>query len=129
MKQKQSTETIFKEKLHEQFDSIFATSTENELVYRVNTDILTLENHTFNEQFLDKMLAGIKLAFLYIPGAMMIHFVGLFVKVLILHSESMPNFAVELSGCALVGTFLTMLGIGKLNDLNYLKVPASIFAT
>jgi hypothetical protein len=125
MKQKQPTKTIIEEKFAEFFNQSYE---QNDLVYRQNTDVLTLENDS-NEQFLDNALAGIKLIFLYVPGAMAIHFVGVFIKFIIQYSDSMPNFAAELSGVALVGTFLTMLGIGKLNDLNYLKVPAAIFAT
>lgn len=81
-----------------------------------------------SEEYLDKLLTAIKFAFLYIPGTMAINMVGMFAYVLILYSESMPNFFAELSGFTLIGTFLTMLGIGKLKDLNYLKVPAVVFA-
>lgn len=82
-----------------------------------------------NEEFLDKCLAAIKLVFLYIPGTMAINMVGMFAYTLILYGEEFPNFYWELSGFALVGTFLTMLGIGKLKDLSYLKVPAAVFAS
>jgi hypothetical protein len=125
MKQKEPTEKIVEEKFGEFFNHSYE---QTDLVYRQNTDILTLENNT-KGQFLDNALAAIKLMFLYVPGAMAIHFVGVFIKLIIQYGGSMPNFAAELSGVALVGTFLTMLGIGKLNDLNYLKVPAAIFAT
>jgi hypothetical protein len=125
MKQKQPTKTIIEEKFAEFFNQNYE---QTDLVCRQNTDVLTLENHT-SEQFLDNALAGIKLMFLYVPGAMAIHFVGIFVKFIIQYGDSMPNFAAELSGVALVGTFLTMLGIGKLGDLNYLKVPTAIFTT
>ena len=81
-----------------------------------------------SEEYLDKLLTAIKFAFLYIPGTMAINMVGMFAYFLILYSESMPNFFAELSGFTLIGTFLTMLGIGKLKDLNYLKVPAVVFA-
>ncbi len=126
MKQKQPTKTIVEEKFAEFFNQSFE---QTDLVYRQNSDILTLENGANNEGFLDTALAGIKLMFLYVPGAMAIHFVGIFIKFIIQYSDLMPNFAAELSGVALVGTFLTMLGIGKLNELNYLNVPAAIFTT
>ncbi len=126
MKQKQTTKTIVEEKFAEFFNQSYE---QTDLVYHQNTDVLTLENESNNEEFSDNILAGIKLAFLYIPGAMAIHFVGVFIKFIIQHGDSMPNFAAELSGVALVGIFLTMLGIGKLNDLNYLKVPAILFTT
>ncbi len=126
MKQKQPTKTIVEEKFAEFFNQSYE---QTDLVYRQNTDVMTLDNESNNEEFLDKILAGIKLMFLYVPGAMAIHFVGIFIKFIIQYSDSMPNFAAELSGVALVGTFLTMLGIGKLSDLDYLKVPAAIFTT
>jgi hypothetical protein len=126
MKQKQTTKTTVEEK----FADFFTQSYEQtDLVYRQNTDVLTLENVTNDEEFLDKILAAIKLTFLYVPGAIVIHFVGVFIKFIIQYGDSMPNFAIELTGVALVGTFLTMIGIGKLGDLNYLKVPAAIFTT
>jgi hypothetical protein len=126
MKQKQPTKTIVEERFAEFFTQNYE---QTDLVYRQNTDVLTLENDTNDEEFLDNALVAIKLMFLYVPGATAIHFVGVFIKFIIQYGGSMPNFAAELSGVALVGTFLTMLGIGKLNDLNYLKVPAAIFAT
>ncbi len=126
MKQKQPTKIIVEEKLAEFFNQSYE---QTDLVYRQNIDVSTFENGTNNEEFLDNVLTGIKLAFLYVPGAMAIHFVGVFLKMIIQYGDSMPNFAAELSGVALVGTFLTMLGIGKLGDLNYLKVPAAIFTT
>ncbi len=126
MRQKQPTKTIVEDKFAEFFNQSYE---QTDLVCPQNSDILTLENAANNEEFLDKILAGIKLMFLYVPGAMAIHFVGVFIKFIIKYGDSMPNFAAELSGVALVGTFLTMLGIGKLGDLNYLKVPAAIFTT
>jgi hypothetical protein len=126
MKQKLPTKTIIEEKFADFFNQSYEQS---DLVFRQNTNVLTLENESNNEEFLDKILTGIKLIFLYVPGAMAIHFVGIFIKFIIQYRDSMPNFAAELSGVALVGTFLTMLGIGKLNELNYLKVPAAIFTT
>jgi hypothetical protein len=126
MEQKQPTKTIVEEQFADFFNQNFE---QNNLIYRQNSDILTLENSSDKEEFLDKLLIGIKLAFLYVPGAMAIHFVGIFIKFFVLYEDSMPNFAVELSAVTLIGTFLTMLGIGKLNDLKYLKVPATIFAS
>lgn len=125
MKTKNSTKTIVEEKFAEIFNQSYE---QTDLIYRESSDILTLEGVADNEEFLDKILAGIKLAFLYIPGAMLIHFVGVFLKFLVLYGSPMPNFGSELAGGFLIGMFLTMLGIGKLKDLNYLKVPAAIFS-
>ncbi len=126
MKQKHATKTIVEEKFAEFFNQSYE---QTDLVYRQNTDVLTLENEANNEEFLDNALAVIKLVFLYVPGAMLIHFVGVFLKFLVIYGSPMPNFGSELGGGILIGTFLTMLGISKINDLNYLKVPAAIFAT
>jgi hypothetical protein len=126
MKQKLPTKTIIEERFADFFNQ---NCEQSDLVFRQNTDVLTIENESGNEEFLDKILTGIKLIFLYVPGAMAIHFVGVFIKFIIQYGDSIPNFAAELSGFALVGTFLTMLGIGKLSDLNYLKVPAATFTT
>jgi hypothetical protein len=126
MKQKYATKTIVEEKFAEFFNQ---SCEQTDLVYRQNSDVLTLENESDNEEFLDNALAVIKLVFLYVPGAMLIHFVGVFLKFLVIYGSPMPNFESELGGGILIGTFLTMLGIGKLGDLKYLKVPAAIFAT
>jgi hypothetical protein len=126
MESKHATKTIVEEKFAKFFNQNFE---QTDLGYRQSTDILTLENGSNNEEFLDKILAGIKLAFLYVPGAMLIHFIGTFLKLSVFHEVSLPGFTSELSVAALIGTFLVMFGIGKINDLNYLKVPAAIFAT
>lgn len=119
----QSAPTFFENRLFD--ENLFSS---NQMLMHHGETALQSESPLANEEFLDKSLSAIKLIFLYIPGALAIHFVGMFAYILIHYSETMPNFFAELSGTALVGTFLTMLGIGKLKDLNYLKVPASIFS-
>ena len=59
-----------------------------------------LENsaNSQGEIFLDKFLSAIKLFFLYAPGAMLLHMVGMFIKVFILYGESFPNLFPELIG-------------------------------
>ncbi len=116
------------EKFEQKIDSFFGENDFANQQISVFQNESALENsaNSQGEEFLDKFLSAIKLFFLYAPGAMLLHMVGMFIKVFILYGESFPNLFPELIGATFIGTFLTMLGIGKLSDLRYLKVPALI---
>ncbi len=110
-------------------DNFFAENNFENQSLAVNQAEVLLTNNAIsrNEEFLDNFLSGIKLIFLYVPGAMMIHFIGMFIYFLILFGlEPFVATSGMIVGL-IIGTFLTMFGIGKMNDLNYLKVPASVF--
>ena len=121
---------MFKEKINEKTDDIFTTQvkTENSLVHLKKSDVFPLENNSANEEFLDKLLSGIKFLFLYVPGAIAIQLVAHYLKSAIFFSERLQISWLALSEVAVIGIFLTMAGISKLTDLKYLKVPATIFA-
>lgn len=91
-----------------------------------NESALEKTSNYRNEAFLDNFLSAIKLIFLYVPGTMVIHFVGMIIYFSILFNPGITELVSGLIVGAIVGTFLTMFGIGKLTDLNYLKVPAAI---
>lgn len=59
---------------------------------------------------------------------MAIHFVEIFIYFFILFGLNFSELFAGMTIGLIVGTFLTMFGISKMSDLNYLKVPASIFA-
>ncbi len=116
-----------------EFDEKFDSHFEDDFV---NRQISVFQNesaleHTANfqtEAFLDKFLSTIKFIFLYIPGAMLLHLVGMFLKVFFLYGEKLPKLLPQLAVATFIGTLLTMFGIGKLSDLRYLRVPAAILA-
>lgn len=75
---------------------------------------------------LDTALAVVKFVFLYIPGAALIHFIMMGFALLYFYGDwSMGLIGVSL-GLLVVGTFMTMLGIGKFTDLRYLRVPGAL---
>lgn len=120
--------TRLKEDFEQNLDSFFEEDFSNhQISVFQNESALEKSSNYRNEEFLDKFLTAIKLIFLYVPGAMSIHFVGMVIYFSILFNPGLTELASGLIVGAIVGTFLTMFGIGKMNDLNYLKVPASIF--
>jgi hypothetical protein len=77
------------------------------------------------ETFPDKSLKAVKFIFLFIPGVILLDMIGPILFLSILYGEIFDPLVSSL-GAALVGTFLSMMGIGKLSDLNYLKVPVMV---
>ena len=120
--------TILKEDFEQNLDSFFEEDFSNhQISVFQNESVLEKNSNYRNEEFLDKFLTAIKFIFLYIPGAMTIHFVGMVIYFSILFNPGITELASGLIVGAIAGTFLTMFGIGKMNDLNYLKVPTSVF--
>ena len=122
-----------KVKIEEKIESLFEDGFDNRQI-SVFQNEATLENlkTSNNEEHLDNFLSLIKLVFLYIPGAIMIHFVGMFSYFFIwfgLEFSDLFELSAGMIVGLIIGTFLVMFGIGKLKDLNYLKVPAMVFAT
>ena len=116
-----------KTKLEENLESFFEDDFENrQISVFQNETALEKVTNSQNENSLDNFLSLIKLIFIYIPGAMTIHFVGMVIYFYILFNPGVTELASGLIVGGIVGTFLTMFGIGKTNDLSYLKVPASI---
>lgn len=75
---------------------------------------------------LDQLLAAVKWVFLFLPGAAAIHVIMLGFALLYFYDNwSLIGASV---GIFIFSVFMTMLGIGKLSDLRYLRVPGSLFA-
>ncbi len=123
--------TKLEEKFEQNFDSFFDEndfSNQQTFIFK-NESALENPTNSQNEIFLDKFLSAIKFIFLYVPGAMVIHFFGMFIYFYILFCPGSSGPLAGMLGGAVIGMFLTMFGIGKMNDLSYLKVPASVFAS
>ncbi len=80
------------------------------------------------EVFLDKFLSAIKWIFLYIPGVAYLHMLVVGFGLSLLYQIEPFSMSAELLGAVLIGTFMVMLGVGKLSDLRYLRVVAGIVA-
>ena len=78
--------------------------------------------------FLDALLAGIKWAFLFLPGTAAIHFLMMGFSLLFFYKDWSPETLIAMAGASIFGAFMVMLGVGKLRDLRYLQVVGAIFA-
>jgi hypothetical protein len=78
---------------------------------------------------LDAFVAGLRWAFIYVPGAVTIHMVVMTSVLMLPRSDSPVAILLEGLGTFLVAAFLIMFGIGKLQELKYFRVVGTIFAT
>ncbi|CAN5574075.1 hypothetical protein BH10ACI2_BH10ACI2_16200 [soil metagenome] len=83
-----------------------------------------------NEVFLDRILAAIKWIFLYIPGAAAVHMLMLGFALMFHYQDWASELQMigGLTGTGVILMFMIMLGIGKLQDLRYLRVVAAVYA-
>ena len=94
------------------------------------SDVLRIDSSKAEELRLsDKVLTAFKWAFFYLPGAGAIHFTGLGLLIFAYAEGLETELILRPLGILAVGAFMVMFGIGKLNDLKYLKVVAAIFLT
>ena len=118
--------TIFAEENRTHFQSLFNTgfSMPDEIAASETVEIR--QNQTpESDSILDVILSFIKWIFLYIPGVAAIHMAMMGLAVMLFYG----NFQMfGLLGFVGVGTFLIMLGFGKLGDLKYLKTVLMIVA-
>lgn len=78
---------------------------------------------------LDSFLATIKWLFLYLPGAGALHFTLMGMSLFYFYGGAPIEVIVGAFGVSLIAMFMVMLGVGRLNDLRYLRVVAGIIAT
>jgi hypothetical protein len=117
----------YQEETHQEYENLF---NENDFSFGQiaiqNGEVALLKQESeMSEGFADKILKGVKYLFFFTPGVFLLTLIGpgLFLSILY------PSFVESLLGllvCGGIGSFLTMLGMGKLKDLKYLKVPAFI---
>ena len=82
-----------------------------------------------NNSFLDTFLTAVKWIFLYFPGVAAIHFIMMGVALLFLYNDWGIEMMLGTLGVFAVSVFMIMFGIGKLRDLEYLKVVLGVFLT
>jgi hypothetical protein len=80
------------------------------------------------DAFLDKFLSAVKWIFLYVPGTAFIHMLVVGFGLSLLYEVWPSDIVIQLIGALVIGTFMVMLGVGKLSDLKYLRVVAGIVA-
>lgn len=78
-------------------------------------------------RLLNKVLAAIKLTFLYLPGVALIHFTLLGWALAFMYEDISTELVTSTLGFFAAGTFMVMFGIGRLLDLKYLRVVAAVF--
>ena len=112
-------QTVFQNFFNEGF------STSNDIAFNEKAELqknLSLEADSFS----DKLLSAVKWIFLYLPGVAAIHMAMMGVALLFFYNEAAYDLLPGMIGFMLVGTFLIMLGFGKLGDLKYLKTVLTI---
>lgn len=83
---------------------------------------------TTEEALLDRVLAAVKWIFLYVPGVAYIHMLIVGLGLSTLYEDWPTEIIIQLIGAIVIGTFMIMLGVGKLSDLKYLRVVAGVIA-
>ena len=81
-----------------------------------------------NEVVLDGLLTTIKWVFLYLPGALAIHFSMMMLSLFVFYNDWFSELLLGTFGIVLVSSFLVMFGLGKLSDLKYLRVVGALVA-
>lgn len=78
--------------------------------------------------FLTNFLTAVKWAFLYVPGAAVIHLMMMGLALMVFYGDWQLELFTGSFGIATVAAFMIMLGIGKWADLKYLRVVAGVAA-
>lgn len=107
------------------FNKEFTTS--NEISFNEKAE-QTQNLSTEPDSLLDTFLSVIKWIFLYLPGVAAIHLAMMGVALLFFYNEAAYDLLPGMLGFVGIGTFLIMLGFGKLTDLKYLKTVLTILA-
>jgi len=77
---------------------------------------------------LDSFVAIVKWVFLYLPGAAALHFALMAQSLFVFYGGPTIAMTVGTLGISIVAMFMVMLGVGRLNDLRYIRVIGAILA-
>lgn len=115
------------EETHQEYENFFNENdfTFSQITIQNGEAALSKQQSIISEGFPDKILKGIKYLFFFTPGVFLLTLIGPALFIAILYSSFLEPLLSSLV-CGGVGSFLTMLGMGKLKDLKYLKVPAFV---
>ena len=75
------------------------------------------------------ILTAIKWTFLYVPGAVAIHFITVGSALMFYYGDWSPELILGALGIFAVAMFMIMFGIGKMSELKYLKVVLGVLLT
>jgi hypothetical protein len=89
---------------------------------------IVLHEYRATNTLLDLLVTAVKWTFLFLPGAAAIHFLMMGFGLLYFYDDWSFSLVGARIGILIFSIFMTMLGIGKLSDLRYLRVPASLLA-
>lgn len=119
--------TTFADETQKAREEFFAEDflTPNQLIVDKEKDLQPQKSPLKNEKMLDKLLSIIKWIFLYLPGVALIHLAMMGLAIMFFYGEYEPF---GLLGLIALGTFLIMLGFGKMRDLKYLKTILTILS-
>jgi len=78
---------------------------------------------------LDTLLAGLKWAFLFLPGATAIHCCVMILSMSPAMNVSPSDILFEVLVALLIYTFMVLFGLGRLGDIRYFKVIGAILST
>jgi hypothetical protein len=78
---------------------------------------------------LDSFVSTVKWAFLFLPGAGVLHFTMMALSLFFLYGPATVEIILGTIGVSVVGMFMVMFGLGQLTELKYLRVVAGIIAT
>ena len=93
----------------------------------VREDITPATVRTGSEtEALDLFVSVVKWIFLYLPGAAALHFGLMGMSLFFFYGGPTLEMILGTFGVALVAMFMVMLGVGRLNDLRYLRVIGAI---
>ena len=106
----------------------FETPDHSPIAVRENTSVEAPDAPS-EDPVLDRFLGTIKWVFLYLPGALTIHFIMMVLSSIVFY-EVWPSLSMMLGtfGIFAVAAFMVMLGLGKLGELKYLRVVGALVA-
>ena len=84
--------------------------------------------HDRETLLLDSFVNAVKWVFLYLPGAVTIHFTLMALALFYIYEPPTLELILGTFGVFIVGMFLVMLGLGRLTDLRYLRAVAAMVA-
>jgi len=95
---------------------------------RLSSDDLQSAEICTPPEHMDRFLTGVKWLFLFLPGAIGLHFLMMGFSFLFFYQDWSVDIMLGSFVAFAVSAFLIMLGLGKLSDLRYLRVIAAMVA-
>lgn len=117
--------TKFEETRTQAFSEVIALKRTAEIA-KAEIDDLGPASTVSSSDVLDKLLSLIKVVFLFLPGVACLHLAMMGLALVLFLGDFGALDLLELLGFIALGTFLTMVGLGKIQDLKYLQTVLTI---